>query len=106
MQNEELYAIATAELGLQIKENDSFITKEFLVQKVNELIINDFEKLVNILYRMDVSETKINALLKEFMQEDAAEIIVNLMLERAAQKIKSRQQFNQRDNNISDEEKW
>ncbi len=106
MENDELYSIVTAELGLPVKEDNSGISKELLVQKVNELIVNDFEKLVNILYRMDVSETKINTLLKEFMQEDAAEIIVNLMMERAAQKIKSRQQFNQRDNNISEEEKW
>jgi hypothetical protein len=87
-------------------DNEKFTAdQKVLVEKVNWLIINDFERLVSILYRIDVSETKINALLKEFINEDAAEIIVNLMLEREAEKIKNREMFK---NNTDDggEERW
>jgi len=38
--------------------------------------------------------------------ENAATLIANLIIERQLQKIKSRQQFSQRDNDIDDEEKW
>ena len=87
-------------------DNEKFTAdRNVLVEKVNWLIVNDFERLVSILYRIDVSEKKINALLKEFVNHDAAEIIVNLMLEREAEKIKNRELFK---NNGEDggEERW
>lgn len=94
------------ELGLPVEANNFAADKQLLIDKVNELIIKDFEKLVSILYRIDVSEGKINMLLKEFPDKDAAETIVNLMLEREAEKIKTRQQFKQQDNDFDGAEKW
>ncbi len=94
------------ELGLPVETSNFAADRQLLVDKVNELIIKDFEKLVSILYRIDVSEGKINMLLKEFPDKDAAETIVNLMLEREAEKIKTRQQFKQRDDDFDEEEKW
>ena len=48
--------------------------------------------LVQILYRIDVSEKKIKTLLKENQGSDAGKIIASLIIERQMQKIKSRQQ--------------
>ncbi|MFM9908001.1 MAG: hypothetical protein ACKVOW_01560 [Chitinophagaceae bacterium] len=73
---------------------------------INELILSDFDKLVLLLYRLDVDEKKLRAILKEKPGTDAGHTIADLIIERQVQKIKSRQQFSQRDNNISDEEKW
>ncbi len=67
---------------------------------------NDFQKLVSILYRMDVSETKLKQLLTDNPGADAGIIIADLMIERQAEKIKSREQYSKRDENISDDEKW
>ena len=92
------------ELGVTIKDHS--IAKQRLSEKINELINNDFNKLVSILYRMDVSEAKLKQLLRENANTDAGLIIADLMIKRQAEKIKSRQHFTKRDDNISDDEKW
>ena len=55
---------------------------------------------------MDVSEIKLKQLLKDNSGTDAGLIIADLMIERQAEKIKSREQYSKRDENISDDEKW
>ena len=86
------------------------ITFDQLQQKLSEqigyLIQSDFQKLVSILYQVDVNEEKLKSLLKENPGEDAAGIIADLVIERQIQKIKSRKKFHQDDKNISDDEKW
>ncbi len=73
---------------------------------INEMILSDFDKLVMMLYRLDINETKLRKILNENPSQDAGNMIADLIIERQLQKIKSRQQFSQRDNNISEEEKW
>ena len=70
------------------------------------MILSDFDKLVMMLYRLDINETKLRKILNENPSQDAGNMIADLIIERQLQKIKSRQQFSQRDNNISEEEKW
>ncbi len=104
MNDEQILREISAEFGLVIKDNT--LAKQLLVDKINVLITNDFNKLVSILYRMDISEPKLKQFLKENSTIDAGLIIADLMIQRQAEKIKSRQQFNKRDENISDDEKW
>jgi hypothetical protein len=73
---------------------------------INKLIEADFHKLISILYRLDVSETKLRQLLEENTGSDAGVIIADLIIERQIQKIKSRQQFGRKDNTIDENEKW
>ena len=80
--------------------------QKLLSDHINHLIKNDFEKLVGYLYRIDVNEQKLKDLLHQYSDEDAGKIISQLIIERQEQKIRSRQQFSQRDNDISEEEKW
>ena len=103
MKNERVLEEVSKELEVIVK--DDSITKQVLVDKINDLINNDFQKLVSILYRMDVSETKLKQLLNENAGTNAALIITDLLIERQEQKIISRQQF-RKDENISDDEKW
>ncbi|MBC7947337.1 MAG: hypothetical protein H7Y42_05620 [Chitinophagaceae bacterium] len=77
-----------------------------LESEINRLLVDDFDRLISILYRMDVSEVKLKRLLKENPVEDAARIISALMIERQAEKLKSRQQSSGRDKALDDEEKW
>jgi hypothetical protein len=60
---------------------------------VNGLIQKDFQRLVSILYRVDVSETRLKQLLRQQPGEDAGRIIANLLIERQLEKIKTRQQY-------------
>jgi len=79
--------------------------KEKLSRHINILIQEDFQKLISVLYRIDVNETKLKAILKENPAHDAGEIIAALIIERQLQKIKLREEY-RRSNNTSDEEKW
>ncbi|MCY7309575.1 MAG: hypothetical protein LH619_02240 [Chitinophagaceae bacterium] len=80
--------------------------REKLVAHINHLINHDFEKLVFYLYRIDVNENKMRALLEQREGENAAGLIADLIIERQSEKIKSRQEFRQRDNDIDENEKW
>ncbi len=73
---------------------------------VNELIQTDFQKLIMLLYRIDVSELKLKQLLQLQPQENAGDIIAALVIERQLQKIKTRQQFRQQNDLFDEEEKW
>ena len=49
--------------------------RNFIIQKINHWILNDFDHLMYMLYRIDVHEDKVRKLLKEHKGENAAEII-------------------------------
>lgn len=65
-----------------------------LESTINELIKNDFSKLVQILYRIDVSEAKLKNILNSNPNEDAGKLIAQVILERLAATKKARESFN------------
>lgn len=65
-----------------------------LESTINELIKNDFSKLVQILYRIDVSEAKLKNILNSNPNEDAGKLIAQIILERLAATKKARESFN------------
>lgn len=77
-----------------------------LIDEIRHLLEHDFHKLVSILYRMDVSEGKLRGLIQENPNKDAAEIIAALMLERAAQRQKTKEEFRQQKEEDDTEERW
>ena len=94
-------------MDLDLPEN---ISEQELREKIkiyiNHLINTDFQKLISILYRVDVDEKKLKKLLQENTHKDASEIIANLMIERQAEKLKTRGNTNPPDENITEDEKW
>ncbi len=107
MQNELLVQQVNKELALMLPEKITYEElRRQLSSHLNELIKNDFEKLVSLLYRIDISEAKIKSLLKEQQQSNAGDIIADLIIERQLQKIKSRELFSKRNDNFNEEEKW
>lgn len=106
MNSEELIQSLNNELALQLP--DKISEKEIqdrLAAFVNNLINTNFERLVSLLYRIDVSEAKLKSLLQNNPDNNAGDIIAALIIERQLQKIKFRQQSH-RNNTISEEEKW
>ena len=67
--------------------------QEKLIVFINDLIQNNFQRLVAILYKVDVDENKLKRILKEDAGGDAADIIARLIIEREIQKIETRKQF-------------
>ena len=78
----------------------------YLSIEINILINNNFEKLVSILYRMDVSEQKMKQLLKKNNTENSGIVIARLVIEREQQRIKTKKDFLQNLNTNCTEEKW
>jgi hypothetical protein len=104
--NKELIQSVNKELALELPDKLSYEeVKEKLSVYINHLINKDFEKLVALLYRIDVNEKKLQQFLQTQIDENTAELIADLILQRQLEKIKSRQQNNS-DNPISEEEKW
>ncbi len=86
---------------LQVEENCSEVDggvdqMKVLSEYLNDLIEHDFNKLLTILYRIDVSESKVRtALAKNPTQESAGKILAELLIEREIQKIEIREKYSQ-----------
>lgn len=107
MDNTELICSLNEGLDLELPVSSSYEEVHArLSEYVNELIKNNFEKLVVFLYRIDVSEAKLKSLLQHFPEQDAGNIIASLIIERQGQKINLRQQFGRNENIPDDEERW
>jgi len=79
---------------------------DMLAGHINDLIDRDFNKLVNLLYRIDVNESRLRQMLNE-NAHDAGKIIAGLIIERQLQKIASRESFrNNNESSIDEKEKW
>ena len=107
MENAELIRLLNNELPVKIPEQISYAEIHAqLADYINNLIKNDFDKLISYLYRIDVNEQKLKTLLQQNPEEDAGNIIASLIIERQQQKLKSRQRFSQQQTDFDEEEKW
>ncbi len=77
-----------------------------LKEDVEHLINFEFDRLLQLLYRVDVSESKLRTMLAEMPATDASVIITNLLLERQLEKIKSRKNFSSATKPPNEEEAW
>lgn len=78
--------------------------KSVITDRINYLINADFDKLLRILYAVDVSEMQ----LKNNLQQgnvDAGAVIAQLIIDRQLQKIKTREQY-RTSRDIPEDEKW
>ena len=107
MEHDELIRLLNNELPVEITGQKSYAEIHTqLSAYINALIKNNFDKLITYLYRIDVNEQKLKSLLQQNPDEDAGNIIATLIIERQQQKIKSREQFSQSNNEFDEEEKW
>lgn len=105
MKDEQVLQEVSNQLEITLHKTDYSFARQILADRINELINSDFQKLVSILYRIDVRESKLKQLLKANPDTNAGLIIADLMIERQNQKIRARQEYKP-DENISDDEKW
>ena len=107
MEHDELIRLLNNELPVEITGQKSYAEIHAqLSAYINTLIKNNFDKLITYLYRIDVNEQKLKSLLQQNPDEDAGNIIATLIIERQQQKIKTREQFSQSNNEFDEEEKW
>jgi hypothetical protein len=80
--------------GLDLPETATIeILEGVLADRVNTMITADFNRLISLLYRIDVSETKLKQLLRENAGTDAGLLIARLILQRQWQKIETRRKY-------------
>ena len=94
---------SSLEIDLTSKASNDEI-RSAITERINYLVTHDFNKLVAILYRIDISEKLLKTKL-ETEEKDAGAIIADMIIERQIQKIKTKQEFRS-DENISGEDKW
>ncbi len=85
--------------------NDKEQLAKALAEGINQLIQTDFARLINMLYRIDISEKVLKETLERQADEDAGLLIARLIIERLLQKQQMRTQFKTHDN-IPDDDKW
>ncbi len=71
--------------------------RALLISRIDELLHRDFEKLKWILYRIDVSEKKLNEALQN-SEADAATVMADLIIKRQIEKAESRKKFGGNEN--------
>jgi hypothetical protein len=92
------------DLGLQPETNADIVLK-VLAEKINWLILNDFGHLVQLLYRLDISEQKLKLLLQQNPDLPAGQLIAEMIVERMEKATKSRQEFSHEED-IAEEDRW
>jgi hypothetical protein len=76
--------------------------RERLINKLDFLIDHDFEKLISILYRIDVSEEKAKAALVEKSEQKPSEVLADLIIERQMEKAATRIKYRNKKNGDDD----
>lgn len=76
-----------------------------LTEAINQMIIHQFDGLIQLLYRLDVSEQRLKELLQQHAGSDAAAIIAQLIIERQQQKMITRAMF-KNDADIAEDDRW
>lgn len=101
MENEE-YIILSELINkdLQLDDEDALISGEenpdlnLFHQKLSMLVAylmeNDMHRLLNAMYRLDVSEAKFHEAMQRDSKESAALHVADLIIEREMQKVKTR----------------
>lgn len=91
-------------LQFSLPEQEKETLAQRLEQHIAFLIDNDFYRLVQLLYTVDVDEQKLKRILLQQPESDAAQIIAGLILTRQEEKARSRQLFSNVD--FAEEERW
>jgi hypothetical protein len=90
----EALILANKDFNLDIPETEVSTAEDFqeiLAKLVRHLLDNDFERLLNGLYRIDVSEEKVKLAMAS--SGDLAEEIAMLIIEREMQKVETRREY-------------
>jgi len=102
-----LNGIIQHDFDLPVKETLSLQELQKLLSGyINELIQNNFNRLVFLLYKIDIDEIKLRQILKDSSVKNAGKIIAELIIERQQQKIISRKNSGKEENPFDEEEKW
>lgn len=88
------YEIIVPDEEVSLEEHSYDALREKLANHLNQLLTTDFDRLISILYRIDISQEKAMAALAEnAKKESAGQTLARLIIERQLEKIISRRKY-------------
>lgn len=67
--------------------------KKYLTEKIRDMLDNNYNLLINTLYRIDISEIKLAELFSSKNRESIPQRLAELIIERQIEKINYRKQY-------------
>ena len=105
MDTNALILAINKDLELSLPANlEETLMRQQLAAYLNQLILSDFQKLVYLLYRIDVDEMKLKKMLRDNPEEDAGILMADMVIERERKKAETRMKFKR--NADSEEDLW
>ena len=99
--NEEIILSSTQSLQKyfdnDIRASNLDQLKEWLTSEIIKLLMHDMEKLLNILYRIDVNEKKVKEAFAQKNPKNIAPALAELMVEREFRKAETRLKYRKSD---------
>lgn len=88
------YEIVTSDKPIVIeRENYKELERE-LAEYLNNLLVRDYNKLITILYRIDISQEKAVAALAEYAEKESpGETLARLIIDRQLEKLITRRKY-------------
>lgn len=99
--NDEIKQMLQLHFEIELKNTE----KQAIIDYIDHLIANNFQQLINVLYKIDISENKIKLALQQQQNRKTAEVLVEMILERLQEKAESRK-ATKTNNFISEDEKF
>ena len=98
-------------LELMLAEKQALVWRspqwfEKLKNAIAHLIAEDFNALIQILYRIDVDEEKLKKALSGLPAADTETIIAQMIVDRKLQSLSSKKQWQPKPTDINDADKW
>ena len=89
---------------IQLQQDEGFFNN--LSDWLNKLINENFEQVIALLYRIDVSEKKLKNILAEDKSALSGDILARLIIERQLEKLAARKKYKTEPEENSGEERW
>lgn len=107
IKNDDIIPFINKDFSLELNRNLSEDElASLLAAHINDMILHDLPKLIQLLYRVDISEKKIKQTLADNKNYEAGMIIARIIIERQKEKAKTRASFKQDFSGNSDVERW
>ncbi len=81
------------QVKFNIVQSDMYEIKNRLIELIDYCLQNDFERLLNAMYRLDVNETKFKDTINGKYGNDVSLILAEFVIERELRKIETRNRY-------------
>jgi hypothetical protein len=92
--SQEVFDIVSGNFELQKQDVLSYEELHYILsQRIRELLEKNVEKLVHILYRIDVNQKKTDDIFNNPSKDDIALLLTDAVIERQLQKVHTRRKY-------------